>query len=61
MSKTETLAFIGIGLTIVSLMRTQQAPAAPSQRPQTQKWAGAGTDPFGASYTVTARAQRSGL
>jgi hypothetical protein len=64
MTKTEMLAFLGIGLTLYTLLKAKNSDATVKlvvQRPQTQHWAGAGTDPFGTSYTVPGRAARGGL
>lgn len=62
MTRTETIAFVGIGLTFLSLLKAApQSDETPPQWVPTQPWAGAGTDPFGKSYTVTGRARRGGL
>lgn len=57
MTAMTKLSLIIIGLGLVMKSQPKQVRVAT----QTQKWSGAGTDPFGTSYTVPGRAQRGGL
>ena len=62
MTRSEGIAFAGIGVTLFALWKSKPATIQIIAEPaQTQKWAGAGTDPFGHSYTVTGKIARGGL
>lgn len=63
MTKTELLAVAGLGATLFAIYKTKQPTIVVNTNPPRRKtkWAGAGTDPFGTSYTVPGRAVRGGL
>lgn len=63
MTKMELIALAGVGATLFAIYKNNNPTVIVTTNPPAKNkgWAGAGTDPFGTSYTVTGRAARGGL
>lgn len=63
MTTMEKIALAGVAATFFAIYKNNAPTVVVTTNPPQKRkgWAGAGTDPFGTSYTVTGRAARGGL